>query len=126
MTLVNRCRERGELASRVLGLPFASLSGFSAEGYDLIVNATPVGSRGDALPFSIRSVARKAVVVDLVYAPETTPLVASALASGLRVVDGREILRAQVERQFTRMTGLALPSGLVAERLGMLPIPSAG
>ncbi len=126
VTLVNRCRERGELASRVLGLPFASLSGFSAEGYDLIVNATPVGSRGDALPFSIRSVARKAIVVDLVYAPETTPLIASALACGLRVVDGREVLRAQVERQFTRMTGLTLPSGLVAERLGMLPIPSAG
>jgi 3-dehydroquinate dehydratase/shikimate dehydrogenase len=126
VTLVNRCRERGELASRVLGLPFACLSGFSAEGYDLIVNATPVGSRGDALPFSLRSVAREAVVVDLVYAPETTPLIASALACGLRVVDGREILRAQVERQFNRMTGLALPSGLVAERLGMMPIPSAG
>jgi len=126
VTLVNRCRERGELASRALGLPFATLSGFNAEGYDLIVNATPVGSRGEALPITIRGVARHAVVVDLVYADETTPLVASARAHGLRVVDGREVLRAQVERQFTRMTGLAPPPGLVAERLGLVPAPQAG
>jgi 3-dehydroquinate dehydratase/shikimate dehydrogenase len=126
VTLVNRCRERAERASRMLGLPFATLSGFSPEGYDLIVNATPVGSQGDELPFSIRGVARHAVVVDLVYTDGTTPLVASALAQGLRVVDGREILRAQVERQFTRMTGLTPPPGLLAERLGLVPALSGG
>ena len=121
VTLVNRCRERGEQASRLLGLPFAPLSRFSADGYDLIINATPVGTRGDALPFSLRGVARHAVVVDLVYAQVPTPLVESARASGVRVVDGREVLLAQVERQFTRMTGLAPPPGLVAERLGLAP-----
>ena len=126
MTLVNRCRERGEQASRLLGLPFASLSRFSAEGYDLIINATPVGTRGDALPFTLRGVARHAVVVDLVYAQVPTPLVESAWASGVRVVDGREVLVAQVERQFTRMTGLAPPPGLLAGRLGMAPRITAG
>jgi 3-dehydroquinate dehydratase/shikimate dehydrogenase len=123
VTLVNRCQERGEQASRLLGLPFASLSGFSADGYDVIVNATPVGMRGDALPFSIRRVARHAVVVDLVYTQGTTPLVDSARAHGVRVVEGREVLRAQVERQFTRMTGLTPPPGLVAERLELEPSP---
>jgi shikimate 5-dehydrogenase len=126
VTLVNRCAERGEQASRLLGLPFAPISQFSADGYDLIINATPVGSRGDALPFSLRGMGRHAVVVDLVYAHGPTPLVESARASGVRVVDGREVLLAQVERQFTRMTGLAPPPGLVAERLGLAPRITAG
>ena len=67
-----------------------------------------------------------AVVVDLVYAQGPTPLVESARASGVRVVDGREVLLAQVERQFTRMTGLAPPPGLVAERLGLAPRITVG
>jgi 3-dehydroquinate dehydratase/shikimate dehydrogenase len=126
VTLVNRCLDRGEMASRILGLPFAPLSRFSPDGYDLIINATSVGTRGDALPFSLRGVARQAVVVDLVYAQGPTPLVESARAIGVRVVDGREVLLAQVERQFTRMTGLAPPPGLVAERLGLAPQSRAG
>jgi 3-dehydroquinate dehydratase/shikimate dehydrogenase len=126
VTLVNRCRERGEQASRLLGLPFVPLSRFCADSHDLIVNATPVGTRGDVLPFSLRGVTRHAVVVDLVYAKAPTPLVDSARASGVRVVDGRQVLLTQVERQFTRMTGLAPPPGLVAERLGLAPGPTGG
>lgn len=125
-TLVNRSHERGEQASRLLGLPFAPLSRFSAEGYDLIINATSVGTRGEALPFSLRSVAQHTLVVDLIYAQAPTPLVESARANGLRVVDGREVLLAQVERQFIRMTGLAPPPGLLAERLGLAPKSRAG
>src|SRR5262249_10474758 len=91
VTLVNRSHERGAQASRLLGLPFAPLSRFSADGYDLIINATPVGTRGEALPFSLRGVARDALVVDLVYAQVPTPLVESAHANQLRLVDGRDV-----------------------------------
>jgi 3-dehydroquinate dehydratase / shikimate dehydrogenase len=119
VTLVNRCASRGEHASRLLGLPLTALSEFSVEGYDLIVNATPVGSQDDALPFAIDRLARDAVVVDLVYAPGVTSLVAAARTRGVRVVEGREVLLAQVERQFARMTGLAPPAGLIAEMLGL-------
>jgi 3-dehydroquinate dehydratase/shikimate dehydrogenase len=120
VTLVNRCRERGEHASRLLSLPFKSLSGFSVAGYDLIINATPVGSQLDALPFAIDQLDRSAVVVDLVYASRTTALVAGARARGVRAVEGREVLLAQAERQFARMTGLPSPTGLMAERLGLM------
>src|SRR5262249_19102341 len=104
---------------------FLSLSGFSVEGYDLIVNATPVGSQSDALPFAIDDLARDAVVVDLVYVPGTTALVTEARARGVRVVEGRQVLLAQVERQFSRMTGLAPPVGLVAGLLGLTAMPGA-
>jgi 3-dehydroquinate dehydratase/shikimate dehydrogenase len=119
ITLVNRSHERGEQASRLLGLPFVPLTRFSAEGYDLIINATPVGTGGEALPFSVRGVDQHTLVVDLVYAQVPTPLVESSRANGVRVVDGREVLLAQFERQFTRMTGLTPPPGLAAERLGL-------
>ena len=125
VTLVNRCRERGEHASRLLGLPFAPLTEFSVKGYDLIINATPVGSQGVALPFPIDELARDTIVVDLVYVPGSTALVAGARARGARVVDGCQVLRAQVERQFVRMTGLDPPVNLVAGTLGLTAIPSA-
>jgi 3-dehydroquinate dehydratase/shikimate dehydrogenase len=125
VTLVNRGGERGEQASRLLGLPFTALGEFSVEGYDLVINATPVGSQGGELPFAIDDLARDAVVVDLVYASGTTALVAGARARRVRVVEGREVLLAQVERQLARMTGLAPPAGLVADRLGLMAMPSA-
>jgi 3-dehydroquinate dehydratase/shikimate dehydrogenase len=121
--LVNRCRERGEWASRLLGLPFTSLAGFSALGYDLVINATPVGSQGDVLPFAIDHLEPDSVVVDLVYTQGTTALVAGARARGVKVVEGREVLLAQVERQFARMTGLAPPTGLMADILGLTATP---
>jgi 3-dehydroquinate dehydratase/shikimate dehydrogenase len=124
VTLVNRCQVRGEQASRLLGLPFTALARFSVEGYDLIINATPVGSQGDALPIAIDQLARDAVVVDLVYAPGVTPLVAEARTRGVRVVEGREVLLAQVEQQVSRMTSLAPPVGLVADMLGLTGLPS--
>ena len=125
VTLVNRCRERGEQASRLLGLSFTALSEFSVEGYDLVINATPVGSQDDSMPFAIDRLAPEAVLVDLVYAPGTTALVAEARARGVRVVEGREVLLAQVKRQFSRMTGLTPPAGLAADMLGLSAMPSA-
>ena len=109
----------------MLGLPFTALSGFSVEGFDFVINATPVGSHGDALPFAIDDLDQDAVVVDLVYAPGITALVAAARARGVRVVEGREVLLTQVEQQFSRMTGLSPPTDLMAEMLGLTAMPWA-
>jgi 3-dehydroquinate dehydratase / shikimate dehydrogenase len=125
VTLVNRCRERGHRASRLLGLPFTALATFSVKGYDLVINATPVGSCEDALPFAIDHLDRDAVVVDLVYAHGATALVAGARARGVKVVEGREVLLTQVQRQFARMTGLAPPAGILAEMLSLTATHSA-
>jgi 3-dehydroquinate dehydratase/shikimate dehydrogenase len=94
------------------------LSGFRAEGYSLIVNATPVGREDASMPFAIDHVARDAVVVDLVYSPEPTTLVRAASARGVTVVDGREVLMVQVRRQFAMMTGRSMPEMSAASRLG--------
>jgi len=119
VVLSNRSLERGEWAARRLGLPLVPLSCFSADGFDLIVNATPVGKSGEGTPFDVARLKRGAIVVDLVYASETTPLAEAAREHGATVVDGREVLMFQAMRQFARMTGGLMPGPLAAGILGL-------
>jgi 3-dehydroquinate dehydratase/shikimate dehydrogenase len=109
VVLVNRGATRGHRASQFLNLPFVALSEFSAVGYSLLINATPVGRDGGELPFDVEELSEDAVVIDLVYGAKPTPLAAKALALGRSVIDGREVLLAQVFCQFHRMTGLEMP-----------------
>lgn len=112
VTLVNRSFERGRWASQLLGLPFIPISEFSPAGYFLLVNATPVGRDGGSLSFKLSDVDPGAVIVDLVYGRQTTPLVAQARDRGDISIDGREVLLAQVTSQFQTMTGQMMPAGL--------------
>ena len=118
MTLVNRSLDRGLRAQRLLGLPFVPLAKFSADNYSTLVNATPVGRNGDALPFDVNRMPADGIVIDLAYGAEATPLVNRALSLGLRAVDGLEVLLIQVLRQFRLMTGLEMPLELAREVLG--------
>jgi 3-dehydroquinate dehydratase / shikimate dehydrogenase len=121
VTLVNRGVERGLRAHRLLGLPFVPLSEFTADGYSLIVNATPVGRNNNELPFKLKGLSQDAVVVDLVYGSQTTPLIAAAQAQGRITIDGREVLYLQARRQFHLMTGQEMPADLGLKILGMKP-----
>jgi 3-dehydroquinate dehydratase/shikimate dehydrogenase len=124
VTLVNRGAERGNYAAQLLHLPYTPLSGFSADGYDIVVNATPVGRDDGAVPFKVETVGEDAVVIDLVYGAEPTPLIAGALAMERETIDGREVLMTQVLRQFQMMTGKEMPASLVREKLGFETEPS--
>lgn len=117
VTLVNRGQERGQLAVRLLGLPFVPLSNFTPKGYAIVVNATPVGRDDGEKPFKVEELSADAVVVDLVYGSKPTPLMANALERGNVVIDGREVLLTQVRRQFRLMIGRKMPTGLAAEVL---------
>ena len=109
VTLVNRELRRGEYAVNLLGLPFVPLSEFRANGFDLIVNATPVGKENDGFPFVIDTLTNGTVVVDLAYGSHPTPLVSAVLARGGAAIDGYDVLLTQVRRQFQLMTGLEMP-----------------
>jgi 3-dehydroquinate dehydratase / shikimate dehydrogenase len=119
VVLSNRDRARGDWAARRMGMPLVPLSEFSAEGFDLIVNATPVGRNGEGPPFEVARLRSGAAVVDLVYAANTTPLVAAARERGATVIEGREVLMIQAMRQFARMTGRVMPERLVSGMLGL-------
>ena len=75
VTLINRGAERGEHAAALLGLPYVPLREFDAQGFDIVVNATPVGRDTDEVPFRIERLSEEAVVIDLVYGSRPTPLV---------------------------------------------------
>jgi 3-dehydroquinate dehydratase/shikimate dehydrogenase len=121
VTLVNRGLERGLRAHRLLGLPFVLLSEFTVDGYSLVVNATPVGCNNGDLPFKLKGLSQDAVVVDLVYGSQTTPLIAAARAQGRITIDGLEVLYIQARRQFQLMTGREMPADLGLKILGMKP-----
>ena len=86
----------------------------SGEGYDLLVNATPVKDELIVTPQPGQQ------IVDLAYLADgrDTALVAAARKGGCEtVVDGLDVLLAQGAASFERWTGLAAP--LVAMRLAL-------
>jgi 3-dehydroquinate dehydratase/shikimate dehydrogenase len=121
VTLVNRGLERGGHAVRLLGLPFAPLAGFEASAFELLVNATPIGRDGSEMPFDLNALSDDAVVVDLAYGRNRTPLVEHARSRGLITIDGKEVLLIQVARQFRMMIGREMPEGLAHQVLGLEP-----
>jgi shikimate dehydrogenase len=62
-------------------------------GYDLVVNATPLGMKeGDALPFDVARLDRETFVGEVVMKAEMTPLLKAAQAKGCRYVVGTDML----------------------------------
>jgi shikimate 5-dehydrogenase len=79
--------------------------------WDLLVNATNVGSRAvPGMPADITLDGR--IVYDLIYDPPLTPLLEAAKAKGCTFIGGLEMLVAQAERQFEIWTGQRPPTGL--------------
>jgi shikimate dehydrogenase len=87
---------------------------------DLVVNATPVGMLptaldghpvGDELPLGVRPewLGSGQVVVDLVYRPAVTPLVAAARERGATARNGLAMLIHQAGHQLRAWTGLDPP-----------------
>ena len=82
--------------------------------HDIIVNATPLGTKGEhehetiATSDELRGVK---LVYDLVYNPAETQLINEAKAVGVRTLSGIEMLIAQGARQFQIWTGSEAPIG---------------
>lgn len=75
----------------------------------LVLNATPLGLHGEALPARFMRLNRDQVALDLVYGPEPTPFLNAATAAGARALDGLGLLVAQAALSFERWTGREAP-----------------
>lgn len=117
VTLVNRGLRRGSYATQLLDLPFVPLSDFRANGFDVIVNATPVGKDNDGFPFIVDSLGEQALVIDLAYGSQPTPLVSAVVSRGGTAIDGYDVLLTQVRKQFYLMTGLEMPQEISREMI---------
>jgi shikimate dehydrogenase len=66
-------------------------------GYDLIVNATPLGMKdGDPLPFDVSRIAPSTFVGEVVMKQAITPLLAAARAKGCAIQVGTDMLFEQI------------------------------
>jgi shikimate dehydrogenase len=76
-------------------------------GARLLVNATTLGMSGQPpLAVDLAPLAPDAVVVDIVYVPLVTPLLAAARARGMRTADGLGMLLFQAVAGFARWFGV--------------------
>jgi shikimate 5-dehydrogenase len=83
-----------KVALKTLGVKFKVFHRATPpQGYDILVNATPV----DPIP-DYKFTGRE-LVYDLRYVPETTPLMARAAKAGCRVENGFSMLRSQARGQ---------------------------
>ncbi len=63
------------------------------EGYDIVVNATPVGmNEGDPMPIDVEAISPSAFVGEVVMREEFTPLLRAAKAKGCQVQVGTDML----------------------------------
>ena len=87
-----------------------------AEGADLVVNTTPLGLQGAALPVRWAASPRRCLFVDLVYG-QPTPFLAGAARAGRPVQDGSGMLLHQGALAFEAWTGRRAPRAVMAQAL---------
>ncbi len=90
--------------TRLRAFPFGEVPPVSPS---LIVNATPLGAAAGALP--LPGIGEDTVVVDLLYRPAVTPLLATARAAGARTFGGLGLLLHQAALSFELWTGRQAP-----------------
>jgi 3-dehydroquinate dehydratase/shikimate dehydrogenase len=114
--LARRAAQAAEVAAAT-GCASAGLDGLAGLAWDVLVNATPLGSGAfpGETPVPAEALRPGAVVFDMVYEPRETPLVAAARAKGCRTIDGVEMLVAQAVGQFEAWTGAPAPVEAMTE-----------
>ena len=110
----------GDVRKEIAGATVEAIEwGASAGGVDLIVNTTSMGMRNggaeDASPLSADEIPRGALVVDLVYNPELTPLLAAASEAGARTLGGLPMLIYQGAEAFEMWIGRKAPIEVMNE-----------
>jgi shikimate dehydrogenase len=108
--LVNRTLERAELLAARFGKAVRPAGWESADQLlreaNLLVNTTTLGMKGNPSPeLDLGALPDDAVVMDLVYVPLATPLLAAAKARGLRTANGLGMLLHQAVPGFERWFG---------------------
>jgi shikimate dehydrogenase len=85
------------------------------ERVDVVVNATPLGMHGEPPPFDPDRLSPGQLVLDTVYHPDETPLLAAARSRGVRAVNGIGMLVHQAAIAFRALTGEDAPLEVMRE-----------
>ncbi len=117
VTLFARDIAKARALGEVFGVSYTSLNDASFADYDLVVNATPLGSGAliDRTAATAEQLAGARYVYDLVYNPIETRLLQEAGKAGCQTVRGLEMLVAQAKIQFELWTGQTPVSSIMYE-----------
>jgi 3-dehydroquinate dehydratase/shikimate dehydrogenase len=115
VTVVARRREQAAVVARLTGAQVGEWPPAPAS-WDLLVNATPVGTHPhhDQSPLGAAALDGR-LVYDLVYNPPRTRLLADAAAEGCATIGGLDMLVAQAQAQFAWWTGMRPPERSMRE-----------
>jgi 3-dehydroquinate dehydratase/shikimate dehydrogenase len=108
VTVFARDKTKAEFLSKTFGVKYQQLLPRSFAGYDLLVNATPLGTRGNReneSAVTAEQLRGVRLAYDLVYNPSETRFLRAAHAAGCETIGGLEMLIAQAVAQFKLWTG---------------------
>ena len=120
--IVNRTLGRAETLAADLGVRAFALGDAAAafEGSAAVINATSAGvADRETLDLPLAATPAGCVVMDMVYQPLTTPVLAQALALGRRTVDGLAMLIGQAVPSFEAFYGQPPPAGAGVRALAL-------
>jgi 3-dehydroquinate dehydratase/shikimate dehydrogenase len=98
VTILNRNKERAINIAKELGCIGKSLDEMNKcakEGYDILINCTPV-----AMPISSDHILPNVVAMDIMTKPKETVFLNAAKEKGCKLVDGEQMFFAQADGQF--------------------------
>jgi shikimate dehydrogenase len=121
VTLIARDARKAARVAQAVGCRSGGLDELATREWDVLVNATPVGSAAapDETPVPAQAHRAGTVVFDMVYDPVETRFLREARAAGCTVVDGREMLVAQAAAQFETWTGVEAPVDVMRAAVGL-------
>ncbi len=110
VTVLNRSVDRASQLADELGASHCgSLADLEKTPHEVLVNTTSVGLRADRSPIDARWISSDAVVMDAVYDPPETRLLADAKACGAQTIGGKWMLVYQAAEQIRLWTGRDAP-----------------
>jgi 3-dehydroquinate dehydratase/shikimate dehydrogenase len=102
------------------GVDLLDLAGLDTSGFDILVNATPVGmTAGEEDQTLLNADRLKGVklVFDLITKPAETSLIREAKKAGIPTIGGAEMLIAQGIKQFEIWTGQKAPADIMRDKV---------
>jgi 3-dehydroquinate dehydratase/shikimate dehydrogenase len=112
VTVFVRNLERAKPLTERFGVPLLSLEGASFSGFDVVVNATVLGTAGkfeQYTPASAEQLGGARLAYDLVYNPSETRFLREARKAGCETLGGLPMFVAQAAGQFRLWTGREAP-----------------
>lgn len=112
VAVLSRRKDAADAVARAVGGVAEELGRVLRLPYDILVNATPVGS-SEVSPLDEAALRKGAFVLDMVYDPEETALLRAARQAGAVPISGLEMLLAQASKQAEIWTGRKPPDDLL-------------